>query len=162
MQMQDPLALNFFATVVACWAPCSTWRSIASTYNYHHKKMPLDLIAHGVVLAASIKAAPFVLAKAGGAVHGAAAAKGGLLAATKAKVGGCASFTGKGTIQKDLHKLEHDLESMDKDLLMMPFALASPMTLFGKKDANQKATDQPRQVRRTQRNDRQTSYGNFL
>ncbi|KAL8444522.1 hypothetical protein Emed_006169 [Eimeria media] len=124
--------------------------------------MPLDLIAHGVVLAASIKAAPLVLAKAGGAVHGAAAAKGGVLAAAKGKVGGCASFSGKQTIQRDLHKLEHDLESLDKDMLMMPFALASPMTLFTKKDTHKKPTDQPRQVRRTQKNDRQTSYGKFL
>ncbi|KAL8433711.1 hypothetical protein ACSSS7_003689 [Eimeria intestinalis] len=125
--------------------------------------MPLDLIAHGVVLAASVKAAPLVLAKAGGAAHGAAAAKGGILAAAKAKTGGgCASFTGKRTIQKDLHKLEEDLESMDKSMLMMPFALASPMALFSRDETNKKATDQPRQVRRTQKNDRQTSYSHFL
>lgn len=123
--------------------------------------MPFDLIAHGVILTAGAKALPVALAKAGGTAHGLLATKTGVFAATKAKVGGCSAFSTKSQIAKDVKKLEEDIESMDKELLMMPFALASPMTLFSNNEEKMKA-ENPRKVRRTRKTERCAAYGNFL
>lgn len=124
--------------------------------------MPLDLIAHGAVLAAGVKAMPVAFAKAGGTGHGIVAAKGGVLAATKSKLAGWASFSGtKSKVASDLKKLEKDVEELESESLMMPFALASPMTLFSS-EMPPRTTDKPRQVRRTDKDDRHKAYGDFL
>lgn len=125
--------------------------------------MPLDLIAHGVILTAGAKALPLAFAKTGGVVQGVAATKGGLLAATKAKLTGCSTtFTSKGKILKDIKKVEHELEDMDKESLMMPCAFASPMTLFTGNKKQKAKTNETRKVRRSQEADRREGYNSFL
>lgn len=120
--------------------------------------MPLDIIAHGVFLTAGAKALPVAFAKS------AAATKGGLFAATKAKLTGCGTtLTSKGKIMRDLKKVEHEVEDMDKEMLMMmPCAFMSPMDLFNGNQKQKTKKNETRKVRRSQEDDRREGYSSFL